>query len=39
MLSVGLFSGLVNQGEIDDLLNVLYGSYDERLIVTYKEAS
>jgi hypothetical protein len=39
MLSVGFFSGLVNQSEIDDLLDVLYGSYGERLIVTYKEAS
>jgi hypothetical protein len=39
MLSVGFFSGLVNQSEIDDLLDMLYGSYGERLLVTYKEAS
>jgi hypothetical protein len=39
MLSVGFFSGLVNQSEIDDLLDMLYGSYGERLIVTYKKAS
>jgi hypothetical protein len=39
MLSVGFFSGLVNQSEIDDLLDRLYGSYGERLIVTYKKAS
>ena len=39
MLSVGLFSGLVNQSEIDDLLDMLYGSYGERLIVSYKKAS
>jgi len=39
MLSVGFFSGLVTQSEIDELLNMLYGSYGERLMVTYKEAS
>jgi hypothetical protein len=39
MLSVGFFSGLVNQSEIDDLLDMLDGSYGERLLVTYKEAS
>jgi len=39
MLSAGFFSGLVAQSEMDDLLNVLYGSYGERLIVTYKRAS
>ena len=39
MLSVGFFSGLVNQSEIDELLDMLYGSYGERLIVSFKEAS
>ncbi len=39
MLSAGFFSGLVTQSEIDDLLDLLYGSYGERLVVTYKEAS
>jgi hypothetical protein len=39
MLSAGFFSGLVTQSEIDDLLDILYGSYGERLMVTYKEAS
>ncbi len=39
MISAGFFSGLVAQNEIDDLLNMLYGSYGERLIVSYKEAS
>jgi hypothetical protein len=39
MLSAGFFSGLVAQSEIDDLLDMLYGSYGERLMVTYKEAS
>jgi hypothetical protein len=39
MLSVGFFSGLVIQSEIDDLLDLLYGSYGERLLVSYKEAS
>ena len=39
MLSVGFFSGLVTQSEIDDLLDMLYGSYGERLIVSYMRAS
>jgi hypothetical protein len=39
MLSVGFFSGLVNQSEIDELLDMLYGRYGERLIVSYKKAS
>ena len=39
MLSSGFFSGLVTQSEIDDLLDMLYGSYGERLIVSYKRAS
>jgi hypothetical protein len=39
MLSVGFFSGLVAQSEIDELLDMLYGSYGERLIVNYKKAS
>lgn len=39
VLSVGFFSGLVTQSEIDDLLDMLYGSYGERLIVSYKRAS
>jgi hypothetical protein len=38
MLSVGFLSGLVTQSEIDDLLDMLYGSYGERLIVGYKKA-
>jgi hypothetical protein len=39
MLHAGLFSGLVAQSEIDDLLGMLYGSYGERLIVSCKRAS
>jgi hypothetical protein len=39
MLSVGFFSGLVAQSEMDDLLDMLYGSYGERLIVSGKRAS
>jgi hypothetical protein len=39
ILSVVFFSGLVTQSEIDDLLDLLYGSYGERLLVSYKEAS
>ena len=39
MLWVGFFSGLVTQSEIDDVLDMLYGSYGERLIVNYKKAS
>ena len=38
-ISAGFFSGLAAQNEIDDLLDMLYGSYGERLIVSYKEAS
>ena len=34
-----VFSGLVTQSEIDDLLDMLYGSHGERLIVSYKRAS
>jgi hypothetical protein len=39
MLHAGLFSGLMAQSEMDDLLDMLYGSYGERLIVSYKRAS
>jgi hypothetical protein len=39
VLSAGFFSGLAIQSEIDDLLDMLYGSYGERLIVSYKKAS
>ena len=39
MILEGLFSGLEAQGEITDLLDILYGSYRERLIATYKLAS
>ena len=39
MISAGFFSGLVTQSEIDDLLEMLYGSYGERLLVSYKRAS
>ena len=39
MISAGFFSGLVTQSELDDLLDMLYGSYGERLIVSYKQAS
>ena len=39
MIAAGLLSGLVAQSEMDDLLDMLYGSYGERLIVTYKKAS
>jgi hypothetical protein len=39
MIPAGFFSGLAAQNEIDDLLDMLYGSYGERLIVTYKKAS
>jgi len=35
----GFYSGLEAQGEITDLLDMLYGSYGERLIATYKLAS
>jgi hypothetical protein len=36
---VGFFSGLEAQSEITDLLDMLYGSYGERLVATYKQAS
>jgi hypothetical protein len=39
MMSAGFFSGLANQSDIDDLLDMLYGSYGERLLVGYKMAS
>jgi len=39
MIPAGFFSGLVAQSEMDDLLDMLYGSYGDRLIVTYKQAS
>jgi hypothetical protein len=39
VLSAGYFSGLVTQSEMDDLLDMLYGSYGEYLIVTHKQAS
>ena len=39
MISAGFFSGLATQSEIDDLLDMLYGSYGERLMVSYKRAS
>jgi hypothetical protein len=39
MIAAGLLSGLVAQSEMDDLLDMLYGSYGERLIVTYEMAS
>ena len=39
MISAGFFSGLVTQSEIDDLLDMLYGTYGERLIVSYKRAN
>ncbi len=39
MISAGFFSGLVAQSELDDLLDMLYGSYGERLMVSYKKAS
>jgi hypothetical protein len=39
MILAGFFSGLVAHSEIDDLLDMLYGSYGERLIVSYKKAS
>ena len=35
----GFYSGLEAQSEITDLLDMLYGSYGERLIATYKLAS
>ncbi len=39
VISAGYISGLATQSEIDDLLDMLYGSYGDRLIVTYKQAS
>jgi hypothetical protein len=39
VLSAGFFSGLVIQSEIDDLLDILYCSHGERLIVSYRRAS
>ena len=39
ILEEGFFSGLEVQSEITDLLGILYGSYGERLIATYKLAS
>ena len=39
MISAGFFSGLATQSEVDDLLDMLYGSYGERLMVSYKRAS
>ncbi len=40
MLSVGFFSGLMAQSELDHLVDMLYGtSYGERPIVNYKRAS
>jgi hypothetical protein len=39
MTSAGFFRGLAAQSEIDDLLDMLYGSYGERLMVSYKRAS
>ena len=39
MALAGFFSGLEAQSEITDLLDILYGSYGEWLIATYKLAS
>ena len=39
MALAGFFSGLEAQSEITDLLDMLYGSYGERLIAYLKEAS
>ena len=39
MMLAGLFSGLEAQSEITDLLDLLYGSYGERLLAEYKQAS
>jgi hypothetical protein len=36
---VGFFSGLEAQSEITDLLDMLYSSYGERLLASYKKAS
>ena len=39
MTLAGFFSGLEAQSEITDLLDMLYGSFGELLIATYKLAS
>jgi hypothetical protein len=39
VLSAGFFSGLAIQSEIYALLDILYGSHGERLIVSYRRAS
>ena len=39
MVLEGFFSGLEAQSEITDLLDMLYESYGERLIASYKIAS
>ena len=39
MILEGFFSGLEAQSEITDLLDILYGSFGELLIATYKLAS
>jgi hypothetical protein len=39
MILEGFFSGLEAQSEITDLLDILYGSYGEQLIASYKLAS
>ena len=39
MILAGFFSGLEAQSEITALLDMVYGSYGERLIASYKKAS
>ncbi len=39
MILAGLFSGLEAQSEITALLDMLHGSYGERLVDSYKIAS
>jgi hypothetical protein len=39
MILAGFFSGLEAQSEITDLLDMVYGSFGERLIAGYKKAS
>ena len=39
MILAGFFSGLEAQSEITDLLDMLYGSYSERLLANYMKAS
>jgi hypothetical protein len=39
VISAGFFSGLLAQSGLNDMLDMLYGSYGERLIVSYKGAS